>query len=138
MINVWSENDQLNQDSPTHYSGYPQDFFAGVRVDNAFFLLMGSPTPTWGTLMPATQTSVTVFATQTVYAFSAGGVTLNLTFSSPLITDDWELLSRPAHYVTFSVASVDGASHMVKAYFDITGNVCVGSSVCVCVSRHQH
>lgn len=84
---------------------------------------MGSPTQDWGTLTPANQTSVTVWSTQTVYSFTAGGVALNMTFTSPLITDNWELLSRPAHYVTFSAAAADGADHAVKVYFDITGNV---------------
>lgn len=126
LINVWSNTDQLNQAPPTHWTGASLDFFAGVRVDSAFFLLMGSPSQTWGTLTPAVQTSVVVFATQTVYSFTAGGVAINLTFTSPLITDNWELLSRPAHYATFSIASADGAPHAVKTYFDITGNVRAG------------
>lgn len=48
-----------------------------------------------------------------------------MTFTSPQIMDDYELLSRPAHYVTFDAASADGAAHSVSTYFDINGNVVV-------------
>lgn len=41
-------------------------------------------------------------------------MTVNLTFNSPLLTDDWELLSRPAHYVTFDVAANDAGAHAVQ------------------------
>lgn len=78
LINVWSNTDQLNQASPTHWTGAAQDFFAGVRVDGAFYVVMGSPSQPWGTLTPANQSSVTVYSTQTVYSFVAGGVSLNL------------------------------------------------------------
>lgn len=49
----------------------------------------------------------------------AGGVQLNVTFSSPLLpTKDWELLSRQATYVTMRVASLDGRDHAVQLYLD--------------------
>lgn len=70
---------------------------------------------------PAEQLSVNVWSTQTVYAFRAGGVLINLTFTSPLIADDLELLSQPAHYWTASVASADSAPHDVQLYFDVSG-----------------
>lgn len=126
-INVWSRFDKLTDGTTSQWTGADLDFFAAARVDGASYLLMGNPSPSWasGALNPATQTSVTVWATQTLYTFTAGPVAINMTFTSPLIMDDWELLSRPAHYVTFDVASTDGASHAVSTYFDINGNVVV-------------
>ncbi len=48
---------------------------------------------------------------------------VNLTFTSPLLPGDWELMSRPAHYVTFDVAALDHTSHAVNVYFDVTANI---------------
>ena len=116
--------DTLNGDDVRQWTGSPHDFFSGVRVNGAFYLLMGSPNQaSWnaGQVLPtATQTGVVVWSTQTIYSFSAGGVNLNLTFTSPLIASDLELLSRPASYVTLDVAASDAATHTVSWYFDVS------------------
>ena len=59
----------------------------------------------------AIQKTVEVKATQTVYGFTCGGVDLSLTFSSPLIMNNLDLLSRPVSYVTMNVKSNDGKEH---------------------------
>jgi hypothetical protein len=127
LVNVWSRADALTGAVPTQWTGSAIEMAAMVRVDNAAFLLMGDATAS-GAPPAAQQLSVTVMATQTYYCFRAGGVFVNLTFASPLITSDYELLSRPAHYVTFSVASADGAAHAVQTYFDATGEIVVHDS----------
>ena len=68
----------------------------------------------------AKQTSVNVTATQTIYTFRAGGVKLNLTFTSPLLCSDLYLLSRPVSYITYTVSSADKANHNVQVYFEAT------------------
>jgi hypothetical protein len=73
----------------------------------------------------ATQNNVNVNATQTSYAFSNGGVDLNLTFTSPLLLNDLEMVSRPISYVTYNVKSNDGKSHAVQVYFGASTNIAV-------------
>jgi hypothetical protein len=124
LINVWSRSDALTQSVPTHWTGNAIDMAAMVRVDGTPFLLMGDASAS-GAPAAAVQTSVVVQATQTKYSFSAGGVTVALVFASPLITSDYDLLSRPAHYVTFAVSSADGSAHSVQLYFDCTGELVV-------------
>ncbi len=112
----------------THWTGNNADFFSGLRVDGAFYLLLGNPSPAWNGDAPlplATQTSLTVFATQTVYTFTAGPIAANLTFTSPQIATDFDLMSRPAHYVTLSAAATDGSSHHVQFYFDVTPRIVI-------------
>jgi hypothetical protein len=75
----------------------------------------------------ATQTDLRVEATQTHYAFTAGGVNLSLTFTTPLLMDDLETLSRPVSYVTFEARSGDGKPHQVQVYFDISGQWAVNT-----------
>src|SRR5699024_6345376 len=71
--------------------------------------------------------SVELSATQTFYQFSAGGVDLNLTFTSPLLPDNLDLFSRPANYISFEVRSGDNQPHEVQLYFSAAGNMAVNT-----------
>jgi len=68
----------------------------------------------------AVQDSVTLSATQTHYGFTCGPVNLKLTFTSPLLPDNLDLLSRPVNYIDYQVSSNDGKKHKVQLYFEIT------------------
>jgi hypothetical protein len=76
-------------------------------------------------IVTATQNKVTVSATQTAYQFSAGGVDLDLTFTSPLLMNDLNLLSRPVSYITYRVVSGDGKQHEVQVYLGASTNIAV-------------
>jgi hypothetical protein len=76
-------------------------------------------------VLTAGQKAVTVTATQTAYQFSNGGVDLNLTFTSPLLMNDLNLLSRPVSYITYTVQSNDGKNHDVQVYFGASTNIAV-------------
>ena len=71
----------------------------------------------------AKQTSVTINATQTIYNFKCGKADLQLTFTSPLLMSDLDLLSRPVSYISYKVKSNDGASHDVKVYFGASADI---------------
>ena len=66
----------------------------------------------------AQQTSADVQATRTIYDFTCGEVDLRLTFMAPALLEDLNLVSRPVNYVTYEVASNDGAEHDVEIYFE--------------------
>ena len=66
----------------------------------------------------ATQQSVDVQATQTRYTFTCGKVDLTLTFTSPLLMNQLDLLARPVCYISCSIASNDGKPHDVALSFE--------------------
>ena len=74
-------------------------------------------------LQVAKQTGVVVKATQTVYSFKCGDVDLNLTFTSPLLMNDLNLLSSPVSYITYSVKSNNGKPHQVQVYFSASADL---------------
>ncbi len=82
-------------------------------------VLEKNPTPL------ATQTSVRARATQTYYTFTAGGIDLTVIFTSPLLPDNLDLLSRPASYITFQTKANDGKSHQVKIEYRASGELAV-------------
>ncbi|WP_316795640.1 glutaminase family protein [Pedobacter agri] len=71
----------------------------------------------------AVQKSLKFNPTQTIYTFQCGKVDLTLTFTSPLLMDDLDLLSRPVSYIATKVKSNDGQPHEVKLYYGASTNI---------------
>lgn len=65
----------------------------------------------------AQQKALDFTATQTTYTLQCGNVELDLSFTSPLLLDDLDLLARPVSYVSIKTRSTDGESHKVQLYF---------------------
>ncbi|MFZ4399937.1 MAG: glutaminase domain-containing protein [Bacteroidales bacterium] len=76
----------------------------------------------------ATQKNVRINATQTIYDFKCGKIDLNLSFTSPLILSDLDLLSRPVSYITYSVIANDGKLHEVEIYLGVSTDIAVNSN----------
>ena len=70
----------------------------------------------------ATQKTVKMTATQTLYEFTCGGVDLDVQFISPLLMDDLDLLSRPINYINYEVVSNDGKEHDVQVYIETSAD----------------
>src|SRR5687767_9455831 len=113
----WSFADRLYDDWPRHWTGTQFALFGVVRVDGRALRFMGGPEVLRESVH---QTALEVHATRTIYRFEAGPVELDVVFMSPLLLDDFERLSRPASYVSFSTRSTDGAPHEVALYLDMT------------------
>ena len=113
----WSLSDNLAGDWPRHWTGKVHAMTGFIRVDGKPLRFMGAAPEVDE---QPTQQSVEVRATQTVYRFRAGAVDLTVTFTAPLLLNDLDLVSRPANYVAFEVASADGKPHAVQLYFDAT------------------
>lgn len=114
-FSVWSAADSLNAKPTTHWTGKQQRLTSLVRIDGKTYRVMGdSPAE----LAAMKQTALSVFPTQTVYEFEEGGVHLTLRFTSPLLPDDLDLLSRPVSYLTYSARSTDGNGHDVSLYLE--------------------
>jgi hypothetical protein len=117
-FSVWSMNDNLTDERTRHWTGAFNGMVGMARIDDQPYRFMGqshSPLPA-----PMKQVSLEVFPTRTVYQFQAGGVHLALTFMSPLLPDDLDVMSRPVTYVTWEAHAVDGRTHKVALYFDTT------------------
>jgi hypothetical protein len=86
-----------------------------VRIDGAAFRFLGDQ-PRGVAAMK--QVSFELTPTRTVYGFEAAGVRLGLTFLTPALPGDLDVLSRPVTYVSFDVRSTDGREHEVAVDFD--------------------
>ena len=122
-FSVWSTNDRLTHDWSKHWTGTTHPMCGLARIDGRVYRFMGQ----WRDSDPMEQKALAVTPTRTTYTFEAGGVQLALSFLSPLLPDDLDVLGRPVTYVTMQTRSVDGKDHSVQLYFDATAEWAVNT-----------
>jgi hypothetical protein len=88
-------------------------------------------------LLTALQKSVELKATQTIYQFTCGKVDLTLTFTTPLLMSNLNLLARPVSYITTQVKSNDGATHEVDLSFGASTDIAVNTPAQVVTAEHK-
>lgn len=115
---VWSDADHLTDDWTRHWTGAAHPLVGMARIDGKPFRWAG-PQPKGVPVM--SQTGLEIYPTRTVYHMEGGGVRLNITFLSPLLPTNLEVMSRPVTYVTWDAQAIDDKTHPVTLYFDCTG-----------------
>ncbi|HET6567693.1 MAG TPA: DUF4965 domain-containing protein [Rhodothermales bacterium] len=123
-FSIWSMGDRLTDDWTKHWTEANQPIDGMLRIDGTAYRFMG-PRPKEVPAME--QTGLEVRPTTTVYRFEAGGVHLDLTFTTPTLPEDLDLLSRPVSYITWDVQASDARTHDVALYFDATALLAVNS-----------
>ncbi|MGG6310258.1 glutaminase domain-containing protein [Paenibacillus macerans] len=140
-FSVWSMADRLTDDFTRHWTGKRNALTGLIRIDGTPWRFAGltEPNPENYYAEPEAmhQTGLQVTPLSSIYSFEAGGIALDVAFTSPLLPDRLELLSRPASYVSFRVRSIDGKPHDVRVYFDVTGEWCVNTSEQKVVLRQE-
>ena len=134
-FSVWSMTDKLTDSETSHWTGTAQPLLGLAQIDEKVYRFMGKRPEKVPAML---QTAERVTPTHTVYDFSQDGIKLTLTFFTPAILSDMDLLSRPVTYVSWSVASTDGATHRVKVLLDIDPVIAVNeASEVVTTSRNR-
>jgi hypothetical protein len=134
-LSVWSMNDKLTDDRTKHWTGARNGMGGMARIDGKTYRLMGQ----WDKSPQAMrQTKLEILPTRTIYHFEEGGVRLTLTFLSPLLPHDLEVMSRPVSYLTWEARATDAQPHQVSVYFDCTAEWVVNQPHdAVIASRHK-
>ena len=123
-FSIWSPADRLTDAATVHWTGRPHPLNSFVRVDGEASRLMGA-TPADTAAMP--QSSLAVHPTRTVYTFADKRVRITLTFLTPALPWDLDLLSRPVTYLTWDIVSADGKPHQVQLYVDCGAEIAVNT-----------
>ncbi|KAF8497614.1 hypothetical protein F5888DRAFT_1613618 [Russula emetica] len=123
-LNCWLQNLNsttiINQTWPTSLDSQTLGWSVLVRVDGLTYSFLGDVLPNIynGTV---NLTSYGNTPTQTVFTGNTGPMQVNLTFLNPIEPGDWVKQSIPFSYLAFTANSLDGASHDVQVYSDVTG-----------------
>jgi hypothetical protein len=123
-FSIWSPADRLTDMETVHWTGAKNPLHSMIRIDGKTYRLMGSK-PT--NLEPLKQLSLKVFPTSTSYEFGNAKVRVTLSFTSPLLVKNIDILSRPLTYVSWEITSADNISHDIQLYFDCGSELTVNN-----------
>ncbi len=130
-FSIWSMSDHLTDANTEHWTGTPQSLVSLVRIDGTTYRIMGGPmrmTEDRQSGIPALeQKDVKILPTRTIYGFSGAGVKILLTFLTPALGDNLDLLSRPVTYISWSAQSEDNKPHNVEVYFSASGQLAINT-----------
>ncbi len=121
-FSVWSTTDRLTDAPTVHWTGTRQALAGLIRIDSKAYRIIG-PEPASVPALP--QVGLQVLPTRTIYDFEGQGVHVTLTFTTPLLAADLEILARPVTYLTWQVRSEDRKPHAVSLYFDASAELVV-------------
>jgi len=124
-FSIWSPADRLTDAATVHWTGRAHPLTSLIRIDGDTVRVMGA-TPANIAALP--QTSVTVRPTRTIYTFANARVQVTLTFMTPSLPADLDVLSRPVTYISWAVTSADGQPHQVEVYFDCGADFAVNTT----------
>ncbi|HEX2521952.1 MAG TPA: DUF4965 domain-containing protein, partial [Terriglobia bacterium] len=135
-FSVWSMDDRLTEGFSRHWTGTIQAMWGVARIDGKTFRYLG-PQPTDGNSRrqvgfqevppPMKQLALNLLPPRTIYVFEAAGVKLSLTFFTPALPDDLDILARPVTYIIWEGQSMDGQPHQVSLYFDCSAQWAVNT-----------
>ncbi|RAH45891.1 glutaminase GtaA [Aspergillus brunneoviolaceus CBS 621.78] len=101
---------------PTFWAGQINGWAGMVRVDGTTYTWMGLPGTT-----TVNQTSYVYTSTRSIFTMNvADKVQMNITFLSPITPNDLKRQSLIFSYVDVEIESLDGTSHDVQIYADIS------------------
>ena len=130
-FSCWSMSDRLADGWPKHWTEKTMGLSGIVRIDGVPLRFLGG----YPGVQTMEQTSLEVTATRSIYTFDSRGLKLTVTFCSPLLMDDLDVMSRPATYVTFEASSTDGVKHAVEVLFEASGEFAVDTPATPVVSQ---
>ena len=128
FMSAWSWSDTATDTWPAHWTGKQNQMSGMLHVDGTAWRFMGRDSHMAAAVPAMTQVGREVTPLRTIYRFAAGGVELQLTFTSPMLPDDLELVGRPVSYIDIAVRSTDGGEHATSVYYDFSANWTVGDA----------
>jgi hypothetical protein len=121
-FSIWSPADKLTDSDTVHWTGKRHRLTSLARIDGKAFRLIGTEP---SSLPALAQINLEVLPTRTIYSFADAGVKLTLTFLTPMLPDDLDVLARPVTYMTWTAQATDGKAHTIQVYFDARPEIAV-------------
>ncbi|MCX8036728.1 MAG: DUF4965 domain-containing protein [Candidatus Sumerlaeia bacterium] len=124
-FSIWSPADKLTDAMTCHWTGRTHYLGSLIRVDGKVYRLMGT-LPKDVPALPQSGLPL-VLPTQTVYTFQNKEVEVTLTFLTPALPKDLDVLARPVTYLIWTVSSRDEKEHEVVLYYDNSAELVVNT-----------
>ncbi|TQV95275.1 glutaminase GtaA [Cordyceps javanica] len=140
-LNVWLNGRTDGGESGILPSQWPRFWTQGIQGWQGFIKVDGK-TYNWMGNHPSTdfanQTAQRYTSTKTEFVMNVGGaVELTVNFLSPVFPNDQRRQSIPFSYMNVEVKSIDGRSHSVQIYSDVSGEFASGDNTAIIEWEHQ-
>ena len=110
-FSLWSRADRLYDVDTTHWAGAVQPLTVLLEADGVTYRLCGRGDGRGVEVPVLPQVSCRVGATVTSYCFANGkGLSAEVDFATPRLTDDLDVFARPVTYLTVRVAGAKNAA----------------------------
>ncbi|MBQ2848534.1 MAG: DUF4965 domain-containing protein [Clostridia bacterium] len=120
-FSVWSQDTVLNVSRTVHWTGKSNYLLGTAIVDGKEYTFFGYHRDKH----KLTQISLEIDALSTTAVFENDEIILKAVFTSPVIPDDYMLLTRPVSYLSVSYSSRDGKEHDVKINVRASEELCL-------------
>ncbi len=120
-FSVWSPDCNLNHTKTEHWSAKGNSIIGTVEVDGEKFLFLGYNQ----NVKKILQVSLDIDALSTTAVFENDKIILTAKFLTPLIPDDYRLLTRPVSYLEIGCEYKDGKPHDVKVDIAASEELCL-------------
>ena len=129
FFSLWSNGTNLTDDNTRHWTGVRQYMFGIVVFDGVIYEFMGKVGAVddryYSGFPKLKQVGCEIRPMTTVYRFDHADFEMELTFVSPLLLNDLDILSRPVSYVDYTIRAKDGKEHTAVVQFGFSGEFCV-------------
>ena len=120
-FSVWSPDTTLNIAPTMHWTGKTNTLLGIVSVDGKDYSFLGYHR----NLHKLRQVSLDIDALFTTAVFENDAISLKVVLSTPVLPDDYDLLTRPVSYMQVTYTSRDGADHTVRVKVSASEELCL-------------
>ncbi len=119
FFSIWCAGDKLTDVVTTHWAGEQKPLTGKAIIDGKAYRFLGVDDS------EAMQTrSLTVTPTSTVSKLTAGGVRVEIKFTTPLLLKRPDVMSMPVTYVDIKASACDNKPHTVALSFNMSPRLC--------------
>ncbi len=118
---VWSPDETLNYEIPQHWSGATQTLVGLATVDGKEYTFFGYHRDK----AKMNQVSLDIDVLSTTVIMESDEIRITAKFTSPVMLNDYEHLTRPVSYLNISYEAIDGKSHDVKIDISASDELCL-------------
>lgn len=126
-FSIWSCGDKLYDGYTKHWSEKPWPIFAALYIDGNLHTIAGVDKDYVRLRNNIHQTNLEVTPLSTIYTFENNVAKVTLTFTTPLLMDRLDILTRPVSYMAYDVEIKKEDVNEVKFVFGISTQGCVNN-----------
>ena len=123
-FSVWSRDEIINFNFTEHWTNKPNNIIGTVFVDGKEYLFLGYDRD----ILKLEQKSIDIDAFSTTVVMENDIISLNLKFTSPVLINEVELLTRPVSYLAVDYKLKDGKEHNVKIDIRVSDELCLNEA----------